>query len=383
MALNENPIARYHVAHTLPAYTTLLYPLPPPTEINLHYLCSIWHRLHVASKLSHMIARYAVRDIFLRNTPAQLLEFEPQHRRMRKRLMPLVFTLFHFFETYRDLHVRHLMENGTPLNLQAFELNPLEVQVMNMYDDHTLLKAHQVWTLTISSFNRRLRPPSYVGGLERAIKGYLKDRPADEVYTTILAVGGLRQAQRFWEMKGYNARRAAVDTWYGFVTKTPVEPAPKSKMSRITHLGRKKQVPVVETMTSEAAAHQDGTSCNEWFCVKPTCQLSRRRHSTDNLVFHSSLAAGPPMSPLSRQQLGLLLPDLQHLSNIWIHTAEALIIERKIVEAPKDIKKITQVLLELIKDDGTDGIDEWSSGNPRIVHMEPLERVGSNGDVSD
>ena len=89
------------------------------------------------------------------------------------------------------------------------------------------------------------------------------------------------------------------------------------------------------------------------------------------------------MSPLSRQQLGLLLPDLQHLSNIWIHTAEALIIERKIVEAPKDIKKITQVLLELIKDDGTDGIDEWSSGNPRAVRMEPLERVGSNGDVSD
>lgn len=89
------------------------------------------------------------------------------------------------------------------------------------------------------------------------------------------------------------------------------------------------------------------------------------------------------MSPLSRQQLGLLLPDLQHLTNIWIHTAEALIVERKIVEAAKDIKKIPQVLLELIRDDGTDEIDEWSSGNPLTVHMEQLERVGSNGDVSD
>ena len=278
------------------------------------------------------------------------------------------------------------MENGTPLNHQAFILNPLEVQVMNMYDDHTLLKAHQVWTLTISSFNRRLRPPSYAGRLERSLKGYLKDRPADEVYTTILAVGGLRQAQRFWETKGYNARRAAVDTWYGFVTKTPVEAPPKSKMSqmsRITHLTRKKTAPVVETSPAEAAAHHDATSCNEWFCVKPTCQAARRRHSTDNLVFHSSLAAGPPMSPLSRPQLAALLPDLQHLSNIWIHTAEALIIERKIVEAPKDIKKITQVLLELIKDDGTDCVDEWSSGNPStLVRMEPLERTTS-GEISD
>ena len=385
VALNENPIARYHVAHSLPSYTLRLYPLPPPTEINLHYLCGIWHRLHVASKLSIMIARYAVKDIFLRNTPAQLAEFEPQHKRMRKRLMPLVFTLFHFFETYRDLHVRHLMENGIPLNQQAFVLNPLEVQVMNMYDDHTLLKAHQVWTLTISSFNRRLRPPSYAGRLERSIKGYMKGRPADEVYTTILAVGGLRQAQRFWETKGYNARRAAVDTWYGFVTRIPVEPAPKpSKMSlnKLTHLGRKKHAPVADAST-EAVAHHDETSCNEWFCVKPTCQATRRRHSTDNLVFHSSLAAGPPMSPLSRQQLSLLLPDLQHLSNIWIHTAEALILDRKIVERPQDIKKITQVLLELIKDDGTDGIDEWSSGNPRTVHIEPQEGMGSAGGVSD
>lgn len=331
-----------------------------------------------------MIARYAVKDIFLRNSPAKLLEFEPQHRRMRKRLMPLVFTLFHFFETYRDLHVKHLMEGGTALNRQAFTLNPLEVQVMNMYDDHTLLKAHQVWTLTISSFNRRLRPPSYASNLEKVIKGYLKmDRPADEVYSTILAVGGLRQAQRFWETKGYNARRAAVDTWYGFITKTPVEAPPKSKMSRITHLGRRKQAPVAESLTSEAAAHHDATSCNEWFCVKPTCQAARRRHSTDNLVFHSSLAAGPPMSPLSRQQISLLLPDLQHLSHIWIHTAPAMIVERKIVEAVKDIKKIDGVLLELIRDDGTDDIDEWSSGNPHTVHMEQLERVGSNGDVSD
>ena len=382
VALNESPIARYHVAHSLPPYAVRLYPAPNPTDINLHYLCSIWHRLHVASKLSTMIARQAVKEIFLRTTPAQLLEFEPQHRRMRQRLLPLVFTLFHFFETYRDLHVQHLLAHGTPLNHQAFTVNPIEAQVMAMYDDQTLLKVHQAWTLIISSFSRRLRPPSYAGRIERSFKGYLKDRPPDEVYTTILTVGGLRQAQRFWETKRYNIRRAAVDTWYGIVTRSPVEPAPKSKMSLITHLGWKKSSSAahpVEVPPAEAPAH-DATSCNEWFCVKPSCQSARRRHSTDNLVFHSSLAAGPPMSPLPRDQLQLLLPDLQHLSNIWIHTAEALILERKIVERPQDIKRNTQVLLELIRDDGTDGMDEWSSGNPRAVPTEPHE---TSGDVSD
>ena len=381
VALNECPIARYHVSHSLPQYALKLYPAPDPTNINLHYLCSIWHRLHVATKLSTMIARQAVKEIFLRHTPAQLLEFEPQHRRMRQRLVPLVFTLFHFFETYRTLHVQHLAAQGTPLNRQAFVLNPIEAQVMAMYDDQTLLKVHQAWTLIISSFSRRLRPPSYAGRIERSFKGYLKDRPPDEVYTTILTVGGLRQAQRFWETKRYNIRRAAVDTWYGMVTRNPVEPAPKSKMSLITHLSWKKTpAPPVDNSNAESTAH-DATSCNEWFCVRPSCQSARRRHSTDNLVFHSSLAAGPPMSPLPRDQLQLLLPDLQHLSNIWIHTAEALILERKIVERPQEIKRNTQVLLELIRDDGTDGLDEWCSGNPRTTAL--AEPQDNSGDVSD
>jgi hypothetical protein len=386
IALNESPIARYHVAHSVPKYALRLYPAPEPTDINLHYLCSIWHRLHVASKLSTMIARQCVKEIFLRTTPAQLQEFEPQHRRMRQRLVPLVFTLFHFFETYRDLHVEHLAAGGTPLNRQAFVLNPIEVKVMNMYDDQTLLKVHQAWTLIISSFSRRLRPPSYAGRIERSFKGYLKDRPADEVYTTILTVGGLRQAQRFWETKRYNIRRAAVDGWYGMVTRNPVEAAPKSKMSLISHLGWKKNsnhnnnAAPVDAPATEPAAH-DAISCNEWFCVRPACQSARRRHSTDNLVFHSSLAAGPPMSPLPRDKLQLLLPDLQHLSNIWIYTAEALILERKIVERPQEIKRNTQVLLELIRDDGTDGLDEWCSGNPRATAV--AEPQDNSGDLSD
>jgi hypothetical protein len=387
VTLNEAPIARYHIANSLPAYSLRLYPSPDPTQLSLHYLCSIWHRLHVAEKLARMIAAQATKEIFLRTTDIQRQEFEPQHRRMRQRLMPLVFTLFHFFETYRDLHVQHLAANGTPLHLQPYTLNPIECQVMAMYDDQTLLKVHQVFPLVISSFSRRLRPPSYAGRLERSIKGYLKDRPADEVYATIIAIGGLRQAQRFWETKGYNARRAAVDTWYGLVTRTPVEAPPKSKISRITHLGRKKSVPAAEASSSEASATHDATSCNEWFCVKPTCQAARRRHSTDNLVFHSSLAAGPPMSPLSRDKLRLVLPDLQHLSNIWMHTAEALILERQIVERAQDIKRNTQVLLELIREDGSDNLDDWISGRPsdltRTLTTEGQDGMGAPGGVSD
>jgi hypothetical protein len=387
VALNESPIVRYHIVHRVPTYALRLYPLPEPSGISLHYLCGIWHRLHVASKLSAMISEQATKEIFLRTSEIQRIEFQPQYSRMRRRLIPLVFAIFHFFETYRELHVRHLAAHGTPLSLQPFTLNPIESQVMEMYDDQTLLKVHQVFPLVISSFSRRLRPPSYAGRLERSIKGYLKDRPADEVYATILTIGGLRQAQRFWETKGYNARRAAVDTWYSYITRGLVEPVIKSKMSLITHLGRKKTSPAAEVAPADTPPGHDATSCNEWFCVKPSCMAAQKNRPIADLVFHTSLAAGPPMSPLSRDQLRLVLADLQPLTNIWLQTAEAVILGRKIVERSQDIKRNTQVLLELIRDDGTGAEDDWSSGNtpPRssTVYTYHQEGMGASEGVSD
>jgi hypothetical protein len=382
VSLNESTVARYHLAHSVPPYALALYPMPDPSEITLHYLCSIWHRLHVASKLAKLISEHTTKEIFLRDSDSKYLEFQPQHTRMRRRLMPLIFTMFHFFEKYRELHVRHLVTGGVPLRLQPFTLNPLERQVMDMYDDQTLLQLHQVFPLILSSYSRRLRPPSYAGRLERSIKGYLKDKPADEVYATIISIGGLRQAQSFWRTKGYNARRAAVDTWFGFVTQEPTQEVSKSKLSMITSFGRKKVPAVVEAATVEGAAGHDVSSCIEWYCVKPSCANAWRHHRPDGAVFHTSLARGPPMSPLPRDVMRMLLNDQQPLTTIWLPTAEALILDRKIVESSSMIKRNTQVLLELIREDGTTIYEDWEPGlsqSRRSDLQAFLERESSNG----
>lgn len=394
VTLNEAPIARYHATHTLPAYTIRLYPLPDPARLNLHYLAGIWHRLHVASKLSQMISLQAQKEIFLRTTDAQVKEFKPQYEKMRQRLIPLVFTIFHFFENYRNLYAQHLARNGPPLTRIPYTLNPFEAEVMKMYDDRTLLHVHQVFPLVMSSFSRRLRPPSYVGRVERSIRGYLKDRPPDEVYTAILMVGGLRQAERFWETKGYNVRRAAVDQWYGFLqsSKPPtIEPtitAPKSKMSKFTHLGRRKttQSPVHSQSDKDSiysnystrsaysthstylthsthSTHSTHDSAG-WFCVKPNC-IATTNPTSDNsnsMVWRTSLSAGPPMRPLGKEEMGLLMENLPDLYDIWVKTAEATILKRGIVDRPERIKKNSLVLLDLIKQDGREEMDGWEGG---------------------
>lgn len=252
---------------------------------------------------------------------------------------------------------------------------------MDMYDDDLLLTVHQVFPLVLSSFSRRLRPPSYAGRLERSIKGMLKDKPADEVYATIIVIGGLRQVERFWETKGYNTRRAAVDQWYGLVTHDPVQTSSqKSKFSKLKTLGRKKVTPPTDPTPVGPAngANHEADGCNEWYCVKPSCLGNYR--TTSNPVYNTSMASGPPMKPLPRDQLKLILSDQQPWTCIWLQTAEAVILERKIVENSLKIKRNTQVLLELIREDGPAIEEEWAPGlsqaSRRTLHTKDINAFG-------
>ena len=374
ITFNESAITRYHLEHHIPAYALRLYPAPKPSLMKLHYLCGIWHRLHVASKLSILISERVAKEIFLRTTEAQRSEFSPQYERMRRRLVPLLFTIFHFFETTRTLHLEYIKEHGHGLRLEPYTLNPIELKVLNMYDDQTLLRVHQVFPLVISSFCRRLRPPSYVGRFERSIRGYLRDKPEDEVYVTALCVGGLRQVERFWEVKGYNARRINVDNWYHSVTAEPVEHVPKPRRGFMGLSRKRSSFNVGEGGRGAADSNHN----------------SRERRGSDNgrrgsdvstnswrdFVFGTSLSEGMPMGPLGLEQLQLLLPDLPDLHSIWMPTAEALILERGIVGRPQDIKRNATALLDLIREDGAAEEDEWLYGRtaPESVRP-PLEAI--------
>lgn len=381
VSYNEGAIVRYHVDHQVPAYARRLYPIVDPGKLDLHYLCGIWHRLHVAAKLSYLMCEWMTKEIFLRTSEAQRAEFAPQRERMRRRLIPLVFTVFHFFETYRELHLKYLEKNeGRGLLHEPYTMNPIEQQILSMYDDRTLLRVHQVFPLIVSSFCRRLRPPSYVGRVERAMRGYIRDKPADEVHVAILCLGGLRQVEEFWMIKGYNVRRAQVDTWYQSLTQEPPKPSASKQRRGLMGLGRKKSMAALKDVAPEAStgAHathdgQDGQHNN----------INNHNQGVPSL-YSSSLSAGVPMGKLSHEQARRLLPDLPVLQQIWLTTAEALILERKVVERPGEIKRNAQVMLDLIREDGAAEEDEWLYGNTAPESVTPrLEAIEEEEDDED
>ncbi|KAJ0121722.1 F-box domain-containing protein [Diaporthe amygdali] len=360
ITVNEFPIVRHQLQHEIPAYAKRLYPVSDTSGYTLHYLCGLWHRLHVAAKLSGLMCDWCTKEIFLKTTKDQIASFAAQRERMYRRLIPLLFTIFHFFENYRKLHLQYVQEHGHGIERTPYTLNPIETQIMSMYDDRTLLHVHQVFPLVVASFCRRLRPPSYVGRVERTVRGYLREKPADEVHTAVLCLGGLRQVLRLWEVRGYNTRRGAVDTWYNNIQEARESPktpeASKETKSRrgIMSLGRRKS----NWQVRDASRADEMPELPNRGSLEHTA--TRRSTVTQpSLVFHTSLAAGMPMDWLEQDQYKLLLPDLPVLQKLWLSTAEAMILDRKIVERSVDIKRNAQVMLDLIKEDGGEGEDLW------------------------
>jgi len=360
ITLNEAPIVRHHLDNHIPAYALRLYPISDNSEITFHYLCSLWHRLHVAAKLAYLMCEWITKDIFLRQTESQRAAFAPQHERMRRRLIPLLFTVFQFFETYRKLHLKHLAEHGGQgLQREPYTINPIEKEIMGMYDDRTLLRVHEVFPLVISSFCRRLRPPTYVGRVERSIRGYLRERPSDDVHVAILCIGGLRQVERLWEIKGYNSRRAAVDTWYHGLTKDHGADAPSKSRLGLKGFGRKKST------SGDRPGGRFSFSEGSSKVRSPTGSIDATNsggYFDPNWVFNTSLSADVPMAQLGKDKAQGLLNDLPVLQQIWLTTAEATILDRGIVSRTQDIKRNQQVMLDLIREDGIDEEDEWWYG---------------------
>src|SRR5690606_25258626 len=115
-----------------------------------------------------------------------------------------------------------------------------------------------------------------------------------------------------WETRGYNNRRAAVDDWYSMVALLP-HPEPPSKTKRsFLGMGKKKSMAALSSQFARQSLDD--------------VPAEAAPNGAGGLVFGTSLAAGMPMSPLPLEHTQQLLQDLPTLQQIWLTTAEALIL---------------------------------------------------------
>jgi hypothetical protein len=252
-----------------------------------------------------------------------------------------------------------LVVNGlyTTITTGATVVTGLSLQCLrpcNYNNNNTLLQVHQVFPLFKLYLSRKLRPPSHLGPVERSLRGYRREKAPDHghVLVAILCIGGLGEVLRFSEIDKYEARRIAVDGCYTSISHEPLNSG--SQMHRRPMgpgLGRRQWTRVSissaeSTSDNTASSHSSvfssfmpGSNHNGW----------RRSSSCGSVVSDAGLTAGSPRSHVVAAQKHLLLPGLPLLEQLWIPTAEALIIEKQAVSRPTDIKKKAEVERELIR----------------------------------
>ncbi len=125
---------------------------------------------------------------------------------------------------------------------------------MEQYDDDTLLHVHQLVPVLISSFCRRMRPPSYVGRVERAVRGYLREKPSDEQNAATICLGGLPVMRDLWWISGYNSRRVAMDKFFDDIQaaqRLGPQPATRDSSLSLARLWKRKPPTPVPGFKSE------------------------------------------------------------------------------------------------------------------------------------
>jgi hypothetical protein len=320
-----------------------------------------------------MMADWITEEYFIRKTEKERLAFAPRQALMRRRLVPLLFTIFHFFERYRHLCLKSLPRDSQNLLPETASMNAVESQIMSMYDDNTLLQVHQVFPVFKLYLSRKLRPPSHLGPVERSLRGYRKEKAPDHVLVAILCIGGLGEALRFSEIDEYDARRTAVDDWYTSISHKSVNA--RSQMHRRPMglgLGRWQSA---QASISSAESTSDNTTSSHSSVFSSFMPGSnhngwRRSSSCGSVVSDAGLTAGPPMPHMVAAQIHLLLPGLPMLEQLWIPTAEELIIQRGAVSRPTDIKRNAEVEHELIRA----GITEADE----LIYGQAVQRISGN-----
>jgi len=353
MLLNQGPIARAFLEHNpVPRFAISLYPLPHRSEIDLRYICGLWHRLLVASKLSAVIANWMKDEHFVINTKQKSLDFEPLQARMRRRLLPILFTILHFLDSYREAHLKRLF-GTTQKPLSDFSVsNSIESQIMSMYDGDTLLQVHQVFPSLTSYFSRQMRPPSHLGTVERSLRGYTREEAPSHILVAVLCLGGLKEVLRLSEIEKYDARRRAVDDWYASMAQKTVNSSSRSHRQDISlsrwHSGEV-SVSTESNSDNTASSHSSifssivvGNNHDGW----------RRSNSFGSA--DTGISAGPPVSKMTATQTRLLFSGLPTLEQLWITTAENLLLENEVVARATDIKRKAEVSHELVREEITD-----------------------------
>jgi hypothetical protein len=205
-----------HYAKRLPPLFTRLYPTPAPGEASFQWILEMAHRFNVAHHVSLLIARFFWNKILeIGPFKRRRLGYRMVFTQMVANLLPLFFTLGHFFETYRRMILERAMKHckighAFTVSTGGGTLWDDQLSILENYDQKLMLDCYHIYGYLLHVLEQQLQPPRF----ER-ILGVIKRIKAEPASTgeveILLMLGGLEQVRHVLEMRSWSSRRGVLN----------------------------------------------------------------------------------------------------------------------------------------------------------------------------
>lgn len=212
--VHENYLVNSYIRTCVPTFIVRLFP-PSKKTPTLQYVIELAAKQRIATNLSYQLAEQVSKEMIGRRQRKNMdAELKARTlRRLRRGMTPLVFVLFHFFETYQAAKLQRFGRAALhPLcSLSADEGLKLQSNILAQYPDSMLLAIYQMYHLLLHLLFRRFTPPSWpvFGTLGR----WNAFRPCNQAFAKVLVFGGMKEVARLYCTQGYSRRRHAFEKY--------------------------------------------------------------------------------------------------------------------------------------------------------------------------
>ena len=218
--VSEGDIIRQWINEHIDSHQVFLHPPPsPPTFV---YVIEQQRRSLTVTETAHVLVEYIETEI-LRHTlrRANIATDQYQQGRfglvkitLREQMMPLLFTIQAFFELKAATVLSPSHSQGPHDRSKAsIGRGDNEKTLLSSLDSDHLYLAHKCFLFLTWLSNSILSRPSYVGTMERTMRGWLSD-PLDMAnYRLYLLFGNVGALSTLVQLPNYKHRRKAVEAW--------------------------------------------------------------------------------------------------------------------------------------------------------------------------
>lgn len=241
---NAAQITRSLLTHAFPLALDFhciqqIYPQPRPCPDET-YLLQMIRRKTLIDRILSIIASFVQMKVYMIPSCPRFENFAPYKRRLEQRFHVSAWIIYHFLESFRHMLVFQHPSHPQQSSIRSHDCShcaDFVTDLVRSYPSTEIIPAYHFYGLLLQHLRQLSRAPSYVGTIERRLRGWSRRPPTDPQLAQVIIIGGIPLLSKLSVLKGtYNQRVEIIGSFLDKISSSAATQmrmfvAPKTKRS--------------------------------------------------------------------------------------------------------------------------------------------------------